>query len=70
MDSNHDKQIQSLLCYRYTIRQNDNPKPTDFAAGVKFVGKGMWDTVKANGKAASGAEPTDQRSALILERRI
>jgi hypothetical protein len=21
MDSNHDKQIQSLLCYRYTIRQ-------------------------------------------------
>lgn len=22
MDSNHDKQIQSLLCYRYTIRQS------------------------------------------------
>ncbi len=21
MDSNHDKQIQSLLCYRYTIGQ-------------------------------------------------
>jgi hypothetical protein len=21
MDSNHDKQIQSLLCYRYTSRQ-------------------------------------------------
>lgn len=21
MDLNHDKQIQSLLCYRYTIRQ-------------------------------------------------
>lgn len=21
MDSNHDKQIQSLLCYRYTMRQ-------------------------------------------------
>lgn len=21
MDSNHDKQIQSLLCYRYTTRQ-------------------------------------------------
>jgi hypothetical protein len=21
MDSNHDKQIQSLLCYHYTIRQ-------------------------------------------------
>ena len=22
MDSNHDKQIQRLLCYRYTIRQD------------------------------------------------
>jgi hypothetical protein len=22
MDSNHDKQIQNLLCYRYTIRQS------------------------------------------------
>ncbi len=22
MDLNHDKQIQSLLCYRYTIGQN------------------------------------------------
>ncbi|MEY2906083.1 MAG: hypothetical protein RLZZ408_554, partial [Verrucomicrobiota bacterium] len=21
MDSNHDKQIQNLLCYRYTTRQ-------------------------------------------------
>ena len=23
MDSNHDKQIQNLLCYRYTTRQFD-----------------------------------------------
>lgn len=23
MDLNHDKQIQSLLCYRYTIPQNN-----------------------------------------------
>lgn len=23
MDLNHDKQIQSLLCYRYTIGQSD-----------------------------------------------
>ncbi len=23
MDLNHDKQIQSLLCYRYTSRQSD-----------------------------------------------
>jgi hypothetical protein len=26
MDSNHDKQIQSLLCYRYTIRQTPDGK--------------------------------------------
>jgi hypothetical protein len=25
MDLNHDKQIQSLLCYRYTIGQWDGP---------------------------------------------
>ena len=23
MDSNHDKQIQNLQCYRYTTRQNE-----------------------------------------------
>jgi len=26
MDLNHDKQIQSLLCYRYTIGQTGAPK--------------------------------------------
>jgi hypothetical protein len=26
MDLNHDKQIQSLLCYRYTIGQTGPPK--------------------------------------------
>jgi hypothetical protein len=26
MDLNHDKQIQSLLCYRYTIGQTSSPK--------------------------------------------
>jgi hypothetical protein len=26
MDLNHDKQIQSLLCYRYTIGQSRAPK--------------------------------------------
>lgn len=30
MDLNHDKQIQSLLCYRYTIGQTSEPK-------VRFV---------------------------------
>jgi hypothetical protein len=34
MDSNHDKQIQRLLCYRYTIRQLWN-KGREFSPGVK-----------------------------------
>jgi hypothetical protein len=35
MDLNHDKQIQSLLCYRYTIGQVDAPKGKDSIGGVK-----------------------------------
>ena len=32
MDLNHDKQIQSLLCYRYTIGQTDaSPRLGNFA---------------------------------------
>ena len=30
MDLNHDKQIQSLLCYRYTIGQTRWPKTYGF----------------------------------------
>jgi hypothetical protein len=36
MDLNHDKQIQSLLCYRYTIGQSERTKGKVFASGVKF----------------------------------
>ena len=35
MDLNHDKQIQSLLCYRYTIGQAARPKVNAFAPTVK-----------------------------------
>ena len=31
MDLNHDKQIQSLLCYRYTIGQTKGPSLLDLA---------------------------------------
>ena len=31
MDLNHDKQIQSLLCYRYTIGQAGAFKRLDFS---------------------------------------
>jgi hypothetical protein len=30
MDLNHDKQIQSLLCYRYTIGQDGRVKLENF----------------------------------------
>jgi hypothetical protein len=35
MDLNHDKQIQSLLCYRYTIGQWPGHEPKVFPLGVK-----------------------------------
>ena len=35
LDLNQDKQIQSLLCYRYTIGQTVRSKTTPFAGGVK-----------------------------------
>ena len=35
MDLNHDKQIQSLLCYRYTIRQARPNKASHWHAKVK-----------------------------------
>ena len=35
MDLNHDKQIQSLLCYRYTIGQTSAFKVNAFGLGVK-----------------------------------
>lgn len=38
MDSNHDKQIQNLLCYRYTTRQwlkNWSRRMPDYGAGFK-----------------------------------
>ena len=35
MDLNHDKQIQSLLCYRYTIGQSARGKRMPFPSPVK-----------------------------------
>ena len=35
MDSNHDKQIQRLLCYRYTIRQSERFEGKTFGRRVK-----------------------------------
>ena len=38
MDLNHDKQIQSLLCYRYTIGQTDASKVEFWPIESRFVG--------------------------------
>ena len=41
MDLNHDKQIQSLLCYRYTIRANEHRaerKEFGFRSQARAVG--------------------------------
>ena len=35
MDLNHDKQIQSLLCYRYTIGQYGQKEGKRFRRSVK-----------------------------------
>jgi hypothetical protein len=39
MDLNHDKQIQSLLCYRYTIRQTVGVIFIESDFGVKPSGR-------------------------------
>ena len=43
MDLNHDKQIQSLLCYRYTIGQTRASK----------VGVPEWESRRDEGKGRS-----------------
>ncbi len=37
MDLNHDKQIQSLLCYRYTIGQDGRVKLKNFMSESRIV---------------------------------
>jgi hypothetical protein len=37
MDLNHDKQIQSLLCYRYTIGQDGQIRLENFMSESRIV---------------------------------
>ena len=53
MDLNHDKQIQSLLCYRYTIGQTDVWHRLGNFAGQSSRQAGS----KANGLIYSDARP-------------
>ena len=41
MDSNHDKQIQNLLCYRYTTRQVNPLKHLLYGPFPKTSQKGV-----------------------------
>ena len=45
MDLNHDKQIQSLLCYRYTIGQEGAPTKLK-----GFIGQSSWQTAVPEGR--------------------
>ncbi len=60
MDLNHDKQIQSLLCYRYTIGQTGAPKlegwPGESRLHAGIVG-GAWErgSVGASERRSVGA---------------
>ncbi len=51
MDLNHDKQIQSLLCYRYTIGQTSDNKVGSRPKESRIVG------LKRNRSGASSFEP-------------
>ena len=49
MDLNHDKQIQSLLCYRYTIGQADvwhRLGNSSFSQAGRLSGKAADHTVR------------------------
>ena len=41
MDLNHDKQIQSLLCYRYTIGQDGTAKLNTLNKESRIVQSGL-----------------------------
>ena len=43
MDLNHDKQIQSLLCYRYTIGQGNNVRIKHFRIESRYCGLRISD---------------------------
>ena len=55
MDLNHDKQIQSLLCYRYTIGQMSAPTLKLWPTESRVVKGMMLKAVKR--VAPSGARP-------------
>ena len=68
MDLNHDKQIQSLLCYRYTIGQTGASKVEGWARESRLTQMDEW--VGSNGKTVKTVNPIFARSATPLKRGV
>lgn len=65
MDSNHDKQIQNLQCYRYTTRQIAGVGNIDFPSGF---GKGFFGIFGVLlGRGFSGFEDDAESRAALFE---
>ena len=54
MDLNHDKQIQSLLCYRYTIGQTSASKLKPAVMESRLQRTGVWGTDHPGVRKAAG----------------
>ena len=54
MDLNHDKQIQSLLCYRYTIGQTNASKVDGLRAESSLMKADKWINGLLDGWIAAG----------------
>jgi hypothetical protein len=57
MDLNHDKQIQSLLCYRYTIGQTNDSK-VGVRTGESRLGSAVTPIFPRTGRSISGVAQT------------
>ena len=60
MDLNHDKQIQSLLCYRYTIGQTGAPKiESPILESSRRVENGARQTARGTCTNPFSSDPSD-----------
>ena len=68
MDLNHDKQIQSLLCYRYTIGQTSALTLEVYPKESRLV-RGMVVQASEDGESeACAAQRRQHRDAATLQR--
>ena len=67
MDLNHDKQIQSLLCYRYTIGQRSGYKLGCSVAESRIVG-GTVEALKRENGDMENMKRTHDAKRITLQR--